>query len=94
MTLARSTTTVASWSTAARGDLIITGGENVWPDPVEARLAAHPAVADVAVAGRDDPEWGQRVVAFVVPRPGARRRRLDGATGLGKEQLPASLRSP
>ncbi len=53
-----------------RGDLIITGGENVWPEPVERRLAAHPLVADVAVAGRPDPEWGQRVVAFVVPPTG------------------------
>lgn len=51
-----------------RGDLIVTGGENVWPDPVEAVLRRHPQVADVAVAGRPDPEWGQRVVAFVVPR--------------------------
>jgi len=50
-----------------RGDLIITGGENVWPDPVEQVLAAVPGVADVAVAARDDEEWGQRVVAFVVP---------------------------
>ena len=49
-----------------RGDLIITGGENVWPDAVERRLASHPAVADVAVAGVDDADWGQRVVAFVV----------------------------
>ena len=51
-----------------RGDLIITGGENVWPEPVERVLAAVAGVADVAVAARDDPEWGQRVVAFVVPR--------------------------
>jgi O-succinylbenzoic acid--CoA ligase len=48
-------------------DMIITGGENVWPNPVEAALRAHPSVAAVAVAGRPDPEWGQRVVAWVVP---------------------------
>lgn len=51
-----------------RGDLVITGGENVWPEQVEAVLATHPAVADVAVTGEPDPEWGQRVVAWVVPR--------------------------
>jgi len=50
-----------------RGDLIITGGENVWPETVEAVLASHPAVAEVAVAGVPDPEWGQRVEAWVVP---------------------------
>ena len=50
-----------------RGDMIITGGENVWPEPVERALLAHPLVADVAVAGRPDPEWGQAVTAYVVP---------------------------
>ena len=49
-----------------RDDLIITGGENVWPDPVEQVLRTVSGVADVAIAGRDDDEWGQRVVAFVV----------------------------
>ncbi len=49
------------------GDLIITGGENVWPEPVEAALTTHPAVAEAAVAGVADAEWGQRVVAWVVP---------------------------
>jgi O-succinylbenzoic acid--CoA ligase len=48
-------------------DLIVTGGENVWPEAVEAVLAAHPAVAEVMVAGRPDPEWGEEVVAYVVP---------------------------
>jgi O-succinylbenzoic acid--CoA ligase len=51
-----------------RDDLVITGGVNVHPDEVEAVLATHPGVAEVAVAGRADPEWGQRVAAFVVPR--------------------------
>ncbi|CAN5546516.1 o-succinylbenzoate--CoA ligase [soil metagenome] len=49
-----------------RGDLIITGGENVWPDTVEAALITHPDVSDVAVAGTPDAEWGQVVTAFVV----------------------------
>lgn len=48
-----------------RGDLIITGGENVHPDPVERRLRTHPSIAEAGVVGRDDPEWGQRVVAVV-----------------------------
>ncbi len=48
-------------------DLINTGGERVWPDEVEAVLRSHPKVAQVGVGGRLDPEWGQRVVAFVVP---------------------------
>jgi o-succinylbenzoate---CoA ligase len=50
-----------------RGDLIITGGENVWPDAVEAVLFTHPAVADVAVAGTADLDWGEIVTAYVVP---------------------------
>ena len=50
-----------------RGDLIITGGENVWPEPVEAVISTLPAVAEVAVAGVPDTEWGQRVTAWVVP---------------------------
>lgn len=48
------------------GELIITGGENVWPQAVEAVLSRHPAVRDVAVAGRPDVEWGEAVVAYVV----------------------------
>ncbi len=51
-----------------RGDeVIVTGGQKVWPAPVERVLAAHSGIAEVAVTGRADPQWGQRVVAWVVP---------------------------
>jgi len=48
------------------GDLIITGGENVWPETVEAALNTHPLVVEAAVAGSPDPVWGQRVTAWIV----------------------------
>ena len=60
-----------------RGDLIITGGQNVWPDPVERVLLAHPAVAEVAVVGRPDPIWGAAVTAVVVPADPAVPPTLD-----------------
>ena len=47
-------------------DLIITGGENVWPSVVETSLTSHPLVNQVVVRGMTDTKWGQRVVAYVV----------------------------
>lgn len=52
-------------------DVVITGGYNVYPREVEDVLATDPAVADVAVIGVPDEEWGERIVAVVVPREGA-----------------------
>jgi len=49
-----------------KGDLIITGGENVWPEAVEDVLRTHPAVADVIVRGVADDEWGHIVHADIV----------------------------
>ena len=54
-----------------KSNMIISGGENVYPSEVEAVLAAHPAVQDVAVIGVPDEKWGEAVHAVVVPKPGS-----------------------
>jgi fatty-acyl-CoA synthase len=59
-------------------DMIISGGENIFPAEVERVLAGHPDVLDVAVIGVPDGYWGEAVKAVVVPRPGS---------GLGPEQV-------
>ena len=59
-------------------DMIISGGENVYPIEVEQVLFGHPDVLDVAVVGAPDPRWGEAVVAVVVPRrDGSSGPRLD-----------------
>ncbi|MBI2749926.1 MAG: AMP-binding protein [Burkholderiales bacterium] len=52
-------------------DLIISGGSNIYPREVEEVLLTAPGVTEVAVVGAPDPEWGEVVVAFVVPQPDA-----------------------
>ena len=51
-------------------DMLISGGVNVYPSEIEAVLHDHPAIAEAAVVGRTDPDWGERPVAFVELRPG------------------------
>jgi acyl-CoA synthetase (AMP-forming)/AMP-acid ligase II len=52
-------------------DMIVSGGENIYPAEVESALFGHPAVADVAVIGVPDDTWGEQVKAIVVVKPGA-----------------------
>lgn len=59
------------WLLQRRTDLIVTGGENVYPAEVEARLRQHPDVREVLVVGISDPVWGQTVAAIVVPAEAA-----------------------
>jgi len=58
-------------------DLIITGGENVYPAEIENVLMSHPDVADVAVIGVPDDRWGETVKAVVVRKPGAASAATD-----------------
>jgi acyl-CoA synthetase (AMP-forming)/AMP-acid ligase II len=51
-------------------DTIISAGQNIYPSEVEKAIAAHPAVAEVGVAGVPDPRWGDAVHAFIVLKPG------------------------
>jgi long-chain acyl-CoA synthetase len=67
-------------------DMIITGGENVYPAEVEKVLAEHPALAEAAVFGVPDPEWGERIAVAFVPRSGARLA-VEDLVGFCRERL-------
>ncbi|MFW6070313.1 MAG: o-succinylbenzoate--CoA ligase, partial [bacterium] len=58
------------WIVQRRSDMIVSGGENVYPAEVEQALRQHPAVAAACVVGLPHPEWGQQVAAMVAARPG------------------------
>jgi len=77
-------------------DMVISGGENVYPAEVESVLYDHPDIAEVAVIGAPDERWGERVVAVVATKPG-QTLTLDGlqafaATRLARYKLPRELR--
>ena len=71
-------------------DMLISGGVNVYPSEIEAVLYDHPAIAEVAVVGRPDPDWGERPVAFVELRPG---ETLDGLQDWCRDRL-AKIKVP
>ena len=71
-----------------KSDMIISGGENIWPSPIEDILSQHPSVRAVGVCGVDDPLWGQRVVALIEVVPGTRLPSLEEIKSLTREELP------
>jgi O-succinylbenzoic acid--CoA ligase len=70
-------------------DVIVTGGEKVWPAAVERVLSAVDGVSEVAVVGRDDAEWGRCVVAVVVPVDRTRPPTLAELRDAARAELPA-----
>jgi len=70
-------------------ELIITGGEKVWPAVVEAVLLGIDGIADATVVGRPDPEWGEVVVALVVADDPAHPPTLDAVRAAVRDHLPA-----
>jgi 2-furoate---CoA ligase len=70
------------WVSGRVDDMIVSGGENIYPGEIEEALARCPAIADVVVAGTPDDRWGHAVTAFIVPRsglaPGQALAEVDG----------------
>jgi 2-furoate---CoA ligase len=82
------------WVAGRVDDMINSGGENLYPDEIEAALVRCPELADVVVAGLPDERWGQAVTAFVVPAPGvAPDVAVAAADRWGRAELP-SLQRP
>src|SRR5262249_19264320 len=78
-----------------KSNMIISGGENVYPSEVEALLSSHEKVKYVAVIGLTDSTWGERVHAVIVPRHGMRRKGaeiMDGCpSGKAEKKRPRSV---
>jgi O-succinylbenzoic acid--CoA ligase len=71
------------------GERIRTGAETVWPARLDVCLSEHPAIAEVATWCRPDPEWGERVVAWIVPTDAAAPPSLDALREHVRATLPA-----
>jgi fatty-acyl-CoA synthase len=74
-------------------DMIIRGGENIYPKEIEDVLFRHPSVAEVAVIGVPDREWGEQVAAFIRTAPGTPRPDEKELHALVREHL-ASYKTP
>jgi O-succinylbenzoic acid--CoA ligase len=80
------------WVTGRASDRIVTGGVRVEPIEVEAVLEAHPSAREVAVVGVPDVEWGERIVAVVVPEDSERPPTLEGLLEFSRSRLASSKR--
>ncbi len=82
------------WLVDRKRNMIISGGENVYPSEVEAMLGGFPKVKDVAVVGLPDEKWGERVHAVIVLHDGETATRPSLPTGAGTASPATSARAP
>jgi O-succinylbenzoic acid--CoA ligase len=79
-----------------RDDLIISGGENVYPAEIEAVLLSHPAIAEAGVTGAEDARWGQVPVAYIALRAGETLTEIEVkefcAARLARYKIPAQVK--
>jgi acyl-CoA synthetase (AMP-forming)/AMP-acid ligase II len=73
-------------------DMIISGGVNIYPAEIEEVLYRHPEVYDAAIIGAPDPDWGERIVAYVIPKPNASMTKEDIISHVGQNL--ASYKKP
>ena len=78
--------------TGRLSDRIVTGGVTVEPGEVERILLQHPALAEVAVVGAPDAEWGERIVAFIQPTDPRNPPASEELTGFAEERLSSARR--
>ncbi len=84
------------WIDGRDDEMIVSGGENLFPGEVEELLLTHPAVEEAAAIGVDDAEFGKRLVAFVAVRDGqradrARRSRTSSRQNLARYKVPREV---
>jgi len=75
-----------------RSERIVSAGVTIEPAEVEEVLLRHPSVREVAVVGEEDSEWGERVVAVVVPEESGSPPTLDDLLGFARERLASAKR--
>jgi long-chain acyl-CoA synthetase len=68
-------------------DMVISGGENIYPVEIEQVLHSHPAVEDVAIVGIPDDKWGESLLAFIVPKLGVERPTTDAMIAFLRPKL-------
>ncbi len=74
-------------------DIIIRGGQNIYPGEIESLLLTHPSVGNVAVVGMPDPEMSEKACAFVIPKPG-KHLTFDGMVSFLRQKKIASYKLP
>ena len=73
--------------TDRKKDMIVSGGQNIYPVDIEAIMVGHPAISEVAVIGVPDEKWGETPIGIIVPEQGASADQLEGILAWTNERV-------